>query len=627
MSKRGSMNLEYLKNLITDVPEYILYITIAVIAVLLAVIAVLIVKKIRSSRELRIKLKISDRIESIQNMDDFENKYTQVLELTRKYIKGDGYFLYLYEKTKNRYKLKRVLFEDKDMNMNQGGVDVSYGRIMPYAKESYAPPLAFPGAVIPKSTSLLMEGRFPVLVIPIKEDKGFISVSIKKKKYKKNSQYIEYMAVRLENIFQAFVDNRNANLAPFEKEADYANETSEKDILDFSLFVMGAKAGFFIKIENDYGELLAVSGISPDTEDRMRNDASLLMSMQEIVNDRDHIIMNRESEEFLKIPGYFTAEGYTDYIIEKTEKGIIVFCYTEAPEPSYLKEYRTEAVELLTIKMAEKSRTNRKKNTIEFYTKKLKNLARLIDQEEPYSVGFSELMSHYALVLSREMKCSPEESKNIALAAYLSNIGVTAIPDSILSKKGVYNKEEYEATQIHPEAGALYVTLLLGNHSVEQFIRYHHERIDGLGYPEGLKGQEIPLGAKIITVVQAFLSKIRGRNYREPISFEKIILWIEEESGKSLDAEVAFCLIDWFKRKQENPIYEKNALGPCWEMRCATETICSKCPVYKNTSKYCWLFDSNNCLAHGNTCDTCHIYTEFNNRDIILRMNDRRAGV
>jgi HD-GYP domain-containing protein (c-di-GMP phosphodiesterase class II) len=233
-------------------------------------------------------------------------------------------------------------------------------------------------------------------------------------------------------------------------------------------------------------------------------------------------------------------------------------------------------------------------------------------------------MSQYASVIAREMKTSPEDRKNILLAAYLSNIGVVAIPEKILFKKGVYTKEEYEATKIHSEAGALFVALTIGNRQVEQYIRYHHERMDGAGYPEGLKGLEIPLGARILAVVQTFSSKIRGRDYREPLSFEKIIQLIEEDSGKSLDREVVSALVNWFKRKQENPIYDKNSLGPCWEMRCATEEICSKCPVYKRTDKYCWQFEKNNCLAHGNTCETCHVYTEFINRNIILRMNNRR---
>ena len=303
------------------------------------------------------------------------------------------------------------------------------------------------------------------------------------------------------------------------------------------------------KIEIDYAELVAVSGMNARTEDAMRNDAGFLMKMEEIVHSSSHTVITKKSPVFLQFPPYIIAEGFKAFIIEKTEKGTIVFAYPEDPSPAYLKEFRINAVELLTIKMAEKSKTNRKKNTPEFYTKKLKTLAKKIDGEEPYSVGFSELMSHYATVIAQEMDVGAEERKNIILAAYLSNIGVTAIPESVFSKKGVYSKDDYEMTKIHSEAGALFIALILGNHAVEQYIRYHHERMDGLGYPEGLKGREIPLGARIIAVVQTFSSKIRGRDYREPLSFEKIIQMIEEESGKSLDSDVVSALVNWFKRK------------------------------------------------------------------------------
>jgi len=614
--------LDFLKELMPETPEYIKMIAIAMVAVLFVAIMLLIIRKINKNKTINKKLKISDNIDAIRDLSDYENKYTQVLQLIRKYVKGDGYFLYLFEKGKNRYKLKRVLFESRNMDLNHGGVDVSYGRIMPYAKESYAPPLVFSGAVIPKRPSLLMEGRFPVLVLPVKEDKGFISISIKKRKFSKNKPFIEYIAGKLGYLFQDFVEHQNENLAPFEKETDYKDERSEKDILDFSLFVMGSKAGFFIKIEIDYGELFAISGISPKTEDRMRNDSNLLVNIETFVDKTCDVIMDKSTREFSAMPSYLAEEGFKGYIIEKVEKGIIVFCYSGKPEESYLKEYRRNAVELLTLKMAEKSKTNRKKNTNEFYIGKMKALARAIDQVAPYSVGFSELMSHYASVITKEMKLGPEESKNIKLATYFSNIGVTILPDYLLLKEGVYTEDEYEMTKVHSEAGALFVVLLIGNHDIEKYIRYHHERMDGLGYPEGLNGKEIPLGARIIAVVQTFSSKIKGRNYREPVSFDKIISTIEQEAGKSLDPEVVASLVNWFKKKQENPRYRKHTLGPCWEMRCATEEICASCPVYKRTDKYCWQFEGNNCLAHGNSCDTCHVYTEFVNRNKILGLDN-----
>ncbi len=617
------MDFEAIRQKIADMNE----LTIAIIVVAAAVFSMLLfilIRIVRKNRVIKRKLEISDRVDQIMDSPDFDGKYTQVLELVRKFVRGDGYFLYLYEKGQNRYKLKRVLFENKELNQNQGGIDVSYGRIMTYAKESYAPPLMFLGALIPKETSFLMEGRFPVLVVPIKEDKGFISVSTKQRRYKRSREYIDYMAVKLENLFQQFIMNKSEAPAPFEKETSYKDERTEKDILDFSLFVMGAKAGFFIKIEIDYAELTAVSGLDPKTEDAMRNDVHFLIRIEEFVRDYHHTVAASPSPALERLPPCLAAAGFKAFIAEKTEKGTLFFCYDETPDPAYLKDFRVKTVELLALKMAEKSKTARKKNSVEYYVKKLKALAKRIDAEEPYSVGFSELMSNYASAIAGEMKIHAEERKNIILAAYLSNIGTTVIPAAIFSKKGVYTQEEYEATKIHSEAGALLVALTIGNEPVEQFIRYHHERVDGLGYPEGLKGADIPLGARILAVVQTFSSKIRGRDYRESLSFDKIICMIEEEAGKSLDADVVSALVRWFKRKQENPMYDKNALGPCWEMRCASEEICSKCPVYKRTDKYCWRFDQNNCLAHGNTCETCLVYTEFINRNIILQMDKRR---
>ncbi|MHB1485147.1 MAG: HD-GYP domain-containing protein [Saccharofermentanales bacterium] len=614
------MIFENINNFIKGIPGYAIAVFIAILIIMFIVIVFFIIKKNKKGIISRKKVKIDRYLAGVANMDNDECKYDKVLELVRKYIRGDGYFLYIHEKERNQYRLKRVLFENTQTGMNQGGVNVSYGRIMPYARESYAPSLVFSEAVIPKKISLLMEGRFPVVVIPVKDDSGFISISTRKKSHIKKRLYLEYIAANLENLFKVFADVNNKKTGLFEKETVDNDDTTEKDVLDFSLFVMGAKAGFFIKIENDYGELLATSGINLKTEEIMLNDSGFLSDIAELVNEKEYIIINKNTHGFYKIPNCLTAEKFTSFIVERTDSGIIAFCYTEEPDESYLKEYRRKAVDLLTIKMSEKSKTRQKKNTPEFYIRKMKNLASLIDKEETYSIGFSELLSQYAAVISRELGLDPEDIKDIKIAAYLSNIGVTVIPESILSKKGVFTAEEYEIMKVHSEAGALFVALLTGNNTIEQYIRYHHERPDGMGYPEGLKGGEIPQGARIIAVAQTFLGKIKGRNYRNPISFEKIIMMIEDESGVSLDAQIVDCLILWFRKKEKNPIYEQNALGPCWEMRCATEAICASCPVYKRTDRQCWTFESNNCLKHGNTCDTCHVYTEFINRHTILNM-------
>jgi HD-GYP domain-containing protein (c-di-GMP phosphodiesterase class II) len=257
------------------------------------------------------------------------------------------------------------------------------------------------------------------------------------------------------------------------------------------------------------------------------------------------------------------------------------------------------------------------------YVNILKQLAKMIDNLNPYTVGYSEMMSRYSIVIGKQLGMPEEEIRDLALAAYLSNIGVLGLSNDLYQKEGKFTEAEYEMMKLHAEVGASMVSVTTGNKRVASYIMYHHERIDGAGYPAGLRGADIPLGARIIGVVQTFLAKINGRKGRDPLPFDRALEMLQSAAGTQLDKQVVQAFVAWFESKQQNPAFSERSLGHCWEMCCTPSSICEHCPVYQQSGgtafKNCWEYEGNLCSSHGKSCSTCFVRTEYTTRSEVKR--------
>jgi HD-GYP domain-containing protein (c-di-GMP phosphodiesterase class II) len=152
------------------------------------------------------------------------------------------------------------------------------------------------------------------------------------------------------------------------------------------------------------------------------------------------------------------------------------------------------------------------------YKVTVRALVSLADAKETSGGGHSRRVSEYALIGAREISLSKEEKQNIEYAAILHDIGKLSIPDSILNKPDNLTNEEWEMIKKHPTTG---YNLLIGIPFLKEaskFILYHHERYDGKGYPQGLKAETIPLGARLISVADAFDNMTIAHAYRKALS-------------------------------------------------------------------------------------------------------------
>lgn len=151
------------------------------------------------------------------------------------------------------------------------------------------------------------------------------------------------------------------------------------------------------------------------------------------------------------------------------------------------------------------------------YKRTVKALVSLVDDKETYGGGHSRRVSEYALMGATHLLLSEEEKQSIEYAAILHDIGKLSIPDSILNKSDTLTNEEWKMIRQHPVTGN---NLLRGIPFLEEaskLILYHHEKYDGTGYPCGLKGEAIPMGARLIAVADAFDHMVTDRSYRKAL--------------------------------------------------------------------------------------------------------------
>ncbi|MFZ3589639.1 diguanylate cyclase [Bacillus sp. DJP31] len=164
------------------------------------------------------------------------------------------------------------------------------------------------------------------------------------------------------------------------------------------------------------------------------------------------------------------------------------------------------------------------------------SIARAVEVKDPYTHSHSEMVSRYSAKIASRLGLSEREVKNISIAGLLHDVGKIGIPDHILNKDNPLSPEEYEILKTHPVLGYNILSSVDELKDVLPYVLHHHERPDGKGYPNGLRQEEIPLGARIITVVDAYHSMTSVRPYRKkPLTEEQAIALLQKGIGTKFD--------------------------------------------------------------------------------------------
>ncbi|MDD4294072.1 MAG: HD domain-containing protein [Candidatus Omnitrophica bacterium] len=168
----------------------------------------------------------------------------------------------------------------------------------------------------------------------------------------------------------------------------------------------------------------------------------------------------------------------------------------------------------------------------------VKSLTRMLHQFVPTSYLHTSGVIKLVKEMGKEMRLTEKEINALEYASLLHDAGKTEVPTELLNKKATLTQDEYDVLRKHPNAGADMLKNMEMLKPALPIIRHHHERYDGKGYPSGLKKQQIPLGARILAIIDAFDAMYFGRPYKGKISLDMIKNEFKKQSGKQFDGKV-----------------------------------------------------------------------------------------
>ncbi len=201
----------------------------------------------------------------------------------------------------------------------------------------------------------------------------------------------------------------------------------------------------------------------------------------------------------------------------------------------------------LIIKLAIRRSIKKQEEYKEITLESIEAIARTIDAKDTYTNGHSLRVGKYSRLIAKHLGISGEELENIYYIALLHDIGKIAIPDSILNKPGKLTDEEFEIMKSHTTRGAKILESISTIPHIVEGAKYHHEKYDGRGYPEHIKGEEIPYIARIICCADCFDAMATKRVYKEPYESERIISEFEKGSGLQFDPNIAKVVVELIK--------------------------------------------------------------------------------
>jgi len=180
----------------------------------------------------------------------------------------------------------------------------------------------------------------------------------------------------------------------------------------------------------------------------------------------------------------------------------------------------------------------------------IKVLSRTLEAKNSNMHHHSERVNHYSMVVAEAMGLSEKEQEVLTISAFLHDIGKVGISNEILNKRGKLNPEEWTEIKEHPRRGVEILKPLCLPQEVLEIILHHHESFDGQGYPDGLKGEEIPLCARIIQIIDSYDAMISNRPYRKALSLDWVIQEIQSCAGAQFDPRIVKVFVDILTRQE-----------------------------------------------------------------------------
>ncbi len=237
---------------------------------------------------------------------------------------------------------------------------------------------------------------------------------------------------------------------------------------------------------------------------------------------------------------------YIDGIVPYGNYSLLDFL--EKMETSYLFLYLGVLVTLLIARTyTKRALRNLRDKKDEYRTiteETMRAITKTIDAKDPYTKGHSYRVAYFSVEIAKRLHLDEDEIERIHYIALMHDIGKIGIPDSILHKPDQLTKDEFEVMKKHPSIGGDILKDITHIKDIVVGAECHHEHYDGTGYPKGLKGDNIPLVARIIGIADAYDTMTLGRHYQSGMSSEEVIKELKRCSGTQFDPSLVPIMID-----------------------------------------------------------------------------------
>ncbi|MEP6706043.1 MAG: HD domain-containing phosphohydrolase [Pyrinomonadaceae bacterium] len=297
--------------------------------------------------------------------------------------------------------------------------------------------------------------------------------------------------------------------------------------------------GSYATAELDRTSLLGVIAI--------QDEAAALASVRDM--RRQTAVISLFSAVLALLAGFYFAKKLTQPVRELAagaqriaagdfSRRIEVLSHTELGDLGDSFNQMTDQVERYIVDLQRSANENR-----ELFIGSVKALAAAIDGKDPYTRGHSERVSRFSVAIAQGMGLSPDETEKIRISALLHDVGKIGIDDSVLKKPAALTDEEFEIMKTHPQKGYKIMSQVPAMREFLPGMYMHHEMIDGKGYPQGLKGDEIPVMARIVSVADAFDAMTTERPYQSAMKFEDALNRIKTLTGARYDPCVVAAFV------------------------------------------------------------------------------------
>ncbi len=248
-----------------------------------------------------------------------------------------------------------------------------------------------------------------------------------------------------------------------------------------------------------------------------------------------------------------TSYADTDLLLN-TINNSRVYRYILKPwDPAELKVTVRNAIETYKLTIENRQLLERLK---ENYSKTMIMLATALEARDSFLQGHSERVAYSSTCIARRMNVPQKDIDLLYSACLLHDIGRIGVPENVLKKPSTLDEEDIMYIEAHTSLGERILSPIPDFVEMIPLIKYHHERVDGKGYPDGLVGEEIPLLARIIAVADTFDAIISDRPHRSGRSIEEALRILEEAKGTQLDGEIVNVFINMVREKDISTVWE-----------------------------------------------------------------------